>query len=303
MNVRPGAILAVLGLAASASANGAMGLGLEMFDLRYWFAYAVAMVVLEAWLIGRWANVAWPASLGISILANLITGVMCGGIGCFAPLLHGAFVGSVTDPNPFLNAVVLLAAFAVPSGWVESLVWRACLRKSKDTKLLARSVIVHLVTIPVGLSILLISDRPYRGLESTTAWHRRLVLSGEVRRAAEWYIGERQQIPLETDARALGQTLEGYRDPDEGKSNLVSALFQPGFSRFSFGEDWTRPFEINKTIAGRKIVEPKDEAEDHWIWWVRPPYDGTGYQWGLIVELNWGQVKATRDRKELGYNP
>jgi len=298
---RAGAFLAVLGTAATASANGAMGLGLEMFDLRYWFAYVVAMVVLEAWLIGRWAKVSWPASLGISILANLITGVMCGGIGCFAPFLHGAFVGSAIDPVPFLNAIVLLAAFAVPSGWVESLVWRACLRKSTETKFVARSLIVHLATVPVGLSILLIPDRPYLGLESTTAWHRRLVLVGEVRKAAEWYIGEKAQIPPETDARALGQTLEAYRDPDEGKSSLVSALFQPGFSRFSFGEDWTRPFEINKTIVGRKFIDAEGEVDEKWAWWVRPPYDGSGYQWGLIVELNYGQVKMSHDAKELGY--
>jgi hypothetical protein len=279
-----------------------MGLGLEMFDLRNWFAYVVAMVALEAWLIGRWAKVPWKASLGISILANLITGVMCGGLSCLAPILHGVFVGSRTDPNPFLNAIVLLAAFGVPSGWIESLVWRTCLRKSSETKFVARSILIHLVTIPVGLSILLVPDRPYLGLEVTTEWRRRMVFTGAVRKAGEAYIGGKQQIPSETNPRDLGRLLDAYRDPEEGVDSLSYALHLPGFSRFSFGENWTRPFEINKAIAGRKIIEPKDQVEEHWVWWIRPPYGSKGHQsWGLMVDLNWGQVKTTRDTTELGY--
>jgi len=42
-----------------ASANGAMGLALEMFDYRTWTVYVVVTIVLEAWIIGVKAGFGW----------------------------------------------------------------------------------------------------------------------------------------------------------------------------------------------------------------------------------------------------
>lgn len=78
-----------------------MGLGLEMFDLRYWFAYVAVMVGAEAWLIGRALKLKWGESVLKSMIGNVITGVFCGGMGCLAPFWHQSFVNTPDGPNPF----------------------------------------------------------------------------------------------------------------------------------------------------------------------------------------------------------
>jgi len=50
--MRRALLLAICCLPVSAHANGAMGLGLELWDLNYWFAYVAAIIVAEAWLTG-----------------------------------------------------------------------------------------------------------------------------------------------------------------------------------------------------------------------------------------------------------
>lgn len=111
--------LGLLLVPAIAWANGSMGLGLEIWSLESWAAYCVAMILLEAWLIGSRAKIAFPKSLLISLCANFVTGMVCGPLGCCAVFLHP---GS-TNPNPLLNSIIVLIVFAIPSGLVESFLW------------------------------------------------------------------------------------------------------------------------------------------------------------------------------------
>ena len=59
LTVRLCAVLAIGALTCMASANGAMGLALEMFDYRTWTVYVVVTIVLEAWIIGVKAGFGW----------------------------------------------------------------------------------------------------------------------------------------------------------------------------------------------------------------------------------------------------
>lgn len=293
------AALVLLLLAAGAQANGAMGLGLEMFDLRYWFAYVAAMVVLEAWLIGRWLKLGWPASLGVSLLANFFTGVFCGGMRLCAPFLHMSFVGSQINPNPFMNAVVLLTGLALPSAYVESYLWRRASIGPGHWPVIKRCLLVHALTVPLGLAILLIPERPYRGAELTTQWHRRMHLR-HVASALGAAVADRNAIPAESDPAKLIQDISTYIDevsPDE----LELALYEPRFSRFSMGETRMEPLEINRALLGRKIPAQADGSEPKWTWFIRSRDVGIGYRWGIAIYPSDGGVEFTRDRKRLGY--
>lgn len=294
------AAFTLLLLAAGAQANGAMGLGLEMFDLRYWFAYVAAMVVLEAWLIGRWLKLGWLASLAVSILANFLTGVLCGGMGCFAPLLHGSYVGSQTNPNPFMNAVVLLSGLALPSAYVESYLWRRAVKSPDHWPVIKRCLVVHALTVPLGLAILLIPERPYRGAELTTQWHRRMHLRHVARALAE-AVADRNAIPAESDPAKLIQDISTYIDSEVSRDELELALYEPRFSRFSMGESRKEPLEINRALLGLKIPPQSDGSEPKWTWFIRSRDVGIGYRWGIAIDVGYGEVKLTRDRKELGY--
>lgn len=294
------AALVLLLLAAGAQANGAMGLGLEMFDLRYWFAYVAAMVVLEAWLIGRWLKLGWPASLGVSLLANFFTGVFCGGMGLCAPFLHGSFVGSQLNPNPFINAVVLLSMWALPSAYVESVIWRRAAKRPDHWLVIKRSLLVHVLTVPLGLAILLIPERPYRGAESLTQMHRRIKLK-YVERGLEAAIGESGAVPARAEPAALIKQIAPYLDPDDPVDELEAVFYEPRFSRFATGEARKHPLEINRRLLGRKIPESSQSIEEQWMWFARPADNRTGYQWGLAIETGTGRVHVTRDRKQLGY--
>jgi hypothetical protein len=294
------AALTLLLLAAGAQANGAMGLGLEMFDLRYWFAYVAAMVVLEAWLIGRWLKLGWPASLGVSLLANFFTGVFCGGMGLCAPVLHGSFVGSQVNPNPFMNAVVLLTGLALPSAYVESYLWRRAAIGPGHWPVIKRCLLVHALTVPLGLAILLIPERPYRGAELTTQWHRRMRL-GQIERALGTFVIDRNMIPASPEPAKLIQEISPYLDPELSRDELELALYEPRFSRFSMGDTRKEPLEINRALLGRKIPAPAYVSDPQWTWFIRSREVGIGYRWGIAIYPSDGAVKFTRDWKQLGY--
>ncbi len=265
-----------------------------MFDLRYWFAYVVAIVVLEAWLIGRWMKLSWPKSLGVSTLANLVTGGLCS-LGCIAPLLHQSFVGTRENPNPFLNAIILLTVFALPSAWVESIAWRLASKEKSELKHVGRVVFVHLITIPVGLAILLIPDRPYQGLR----WARSLHVAI---RAAERYVGEHEALPTATEPRSLANQLKPYTSKKD-QDNLVLSLYRPDYSRFSSGESWKHPYEFNPAVLGKKIPAQNEQSEEKWVWWIRSPKDSTRWGRGIMVDLHSGSIRHSRDVSELEYKP
>jgi hypothetical protein len=163
---------AMLIAATPAYANGAMGLALATFEWPLWLIYVGTTVILEAVLFGVWLRVPPFRALGLSILANALTGLIGGyfsGIPSYA--FHSAF-GTATDPNPFGRIVLLFALSAALSAWLEAKVWIAGTRgldkPASPQRVTAISVAIHFLTLPVGLAILLSPERPYPGLEGQT---------------------------------------------------------------------------------------------------------------------------------------
>ena len=296
MRFKVGAMVAVLGIAASAQANGAMGLGLEMWDLRYWLAYVVAMVALEAWLIGRWLKISWIKSAVISIVANAVTGGLGAASGFFAPFLHISIIGSSANPSPFPNAIALLTLFAIPSGWIESIVWRWATRTKDVWPFVKHVLLVHLITVPIGLAILLIPERPYPGLEITTAYGRRAALYN-VSIALENYVRAYEALPGSQTVDGLARELVPHSFSND--SDMTVALHHGTFSRFSTGDSWQHPFEINPELVGMPLIID-EKAEEQWVWYLRTPDMGTGYRWGLVIDLNTGDVRPESDSASLG---
>lgn len=219
-------------LSATASANAAMGLALEMFEFRTWIVYACVMVLLEAWLIGTKLGFAWLNSILLSLLFNLITAFTCV-IGCFAPFLHGTFIGSQLNPNPFFDAVFLLALFGVISGGVEGFFWGTALRLRREAKpVLLRSIGAHLIGVPVALVILLIPARPYRGLEASTGFQR----SFFVRLAVRGAYRERSSKPGPFRQFGTFDELMAAVPPDRAHTDDWAARYEPDYHRFDTGE-------------------------------------------------------------------
>ncbi len=262
-----------------------MGLGLEMFDLRYWFAYVGAMVIFEAWLIGRWFKVSWGVSILVSVIANTFTGVLCGGLGCCAPILHQSFVGSKLDPNPFWNAVALLAGLAIPSAWLESIVWRRAVKGHSDWEVIKRSSFVHLLTVPLGLAILLIPAEPYRGLSSG----RSLTF---VTRALRDYVRDKEHLPTSSDPRRLVEELAPYLG--EHRKEAIYTLFEVDRSRFATGERWRYPKEINRAVLGKRVPD-EPTGDPRWVWFIRDRREFEGRRGGVAIDLNSWDVQIMVD--------
>ncbi len=275
-----------------------MGLGLEMWDLRYWFSYVLAMIVLESWLIGRWAKLSWPVCIGVSVLANAVTGFGCGAAGLVAPILHYPIVGSTFNPNPFVNSVALLLLFSIPSAWIESIVWRWTTKPKEIGKFVKRVFLVHLAMVPVGLAILLIPERPYVGMEAFTSSWRRMEFRS-LRDEIGTYIGEQERLPVSTNVRGVATELAPYLNSTS--SDFAYSLYEPDFGRFSIGERWRKPFEVNESIAGRAITVAEPEKPTNLVWYIRRPYRGAEQNFGLVVDLSTGMVEFTIDDNKLGY--
>lgn len=169
---RLGGLFILCLLSATAHANAAMGLALEMFVPWTWAIYVVAMIAIEAYWIGRRDGLDWPRSVTNSAIANLVTATL--GVGCLcqglAPFLHGAFIGSSVQPRPLPNACVLLVIVGLLSAVVESTIWSR--RTPRRQSYLKPSIIAHLIGVPFALIVLLIPERPYVGLEAITNHQR-----------------------------------------------------------------------------------------------------------------------------------
>lgn len=301
MRFKVGAIVAVFCIAASAQANGAMGLGLEMWDLRYWFAYVVAIIALEAWLIGRWLKISWFKCILISVLANSITGSLCSVWNPLASLLHWNIVGSQTNPSPFPNAIALLTLFAIPSGWVESVIWRWAAKTNDVWPFVKHVLMVHLITVPVGLVILLIPEHPYRGLEATTDYSRRRDVM-RVEQALQDYVMVNESLPKSNAVKGIASELAEFamnRDEHE----LALTFYVPELTRFNTGERWEHPFEVNPDLVGKHLdTEYGGVGEEDWVWYIRRPDTGIGYGWGFVVDVNSWNIKFEHDFEKL-YGP
>lgn len=280
-----------------AFANGAMGLGLEQWDPTVWMVYVVAMTAVEAWLMGRWLGLGIPESIVVSILANLMTGVGCGLMGCMAPFLHYPLVGSTADPNPLLSALALLALFAIPSALFEGIFWDRMYRKGRKNQpggqgVLGRLLLIHLALVPVGMAILLIPDRPYLGYEAFARGARQY----ELRLFADdlsVYTYEKHHLPAATTVESLLKEVPHFTlHQDRKRSNVF--LHVPVFGRFAAGNESTVPYRLNKAIAGMKVDPEADYDEPQWEWYIEPPNRDS---WGIRVELQSGAFEFVRDSR------
>jgi hypothetical protein len=273
----------ILTLPTLTLANGAMGLGLEMFQLSYWLVYVVVIVVFEAWWIGRKSGVSWATSLSVSALANLCTALMCPQV--FAPLFHQSFLGSQLNPNPFGNAVVLFVVFGFLSAILEFLIWHLV---AKQMGLLRRSIVAHMLSVPVALAILLVPVQPYQGLQAFARHPRRWGLERWAQRTLAVKIQEDGRVPT---VRSVEDAITTVRS-DEDPVDLWAAAYAPNFNRFSTGETRSKPYLWNSDLNSKKIG-----GDEHWVWLIRPPE--LKYMRVIEIDLSTGMIKARNyDAKE-----
>jgi len=276
-----------------------MGLGLEQWDLNYWFAYVVATVVFEGWYIGKRLGLPSWRSLSVSILANLFTGVLCAGGGLLAPFLHSSFVGTAANPNPLLNAVALLAIFAIPSGLFEYLFWRTMLTKGNREcsigGLFKRTMVAHLLVIPLGLAILLVPDRPYRGLEAVANSQRRTKLYA-FRIDLDAYIQEHSALPPATDFDELLREVPPTTTMPNTDPRWVM-FYTAQYGRFATGEARHLPMRLNPAIVGKHVVIDGEFDEGRAVWYVKPGITNGPPAWGIKVDPVSGATKLAHVTK------
>lgn len=277
--MRNSVILAIVALPAISSANGAMGLGLEMFHLGYWLIYVIAMIVFEAWWIGRRSGVGWGVSLGISLLGNLITAMLCSQLA--APALHQPVVGSRLNPNPLINAVILFLGYGLISAVLEAALWQSL---TQGKRLLWRSIAAHFLSVPIALAILLIPEHPYVGLDAFTQHFRRWTLERWAKRNLQDQIQGKERIP------SFASVDEAIRAiPLESEPDAWAAGYKANYRRFSVGEDQGTPYEWNRELNSKAI----GGEDDSWIWLIRPPKEM--YRRVIEVNLLTGEVRARSD--------
>jgi hypothetical protein len=293
-----GVLLLLFAIGPIATANGAMGLGLEQWDPRYWLAYVGAMVAFEAWFIGKWLALRWYKALTVSFVANFVTGFMCGLGGLCAPGLHSVFIGTNANPNPFWNSIALLAIFALPSALVEVIFWQAMFKRGRDLtkgewKILGRSTVAHLISIPIGLGILLIPERPYLGME-TWAVHARRFEMRQLAKDLEAFVATQGHFPLAKSIEALVQEVPAAEDDMWAKDRPV-VLYTPDFRRFDTGEAKRHPFVLSTELGGKKIDIEGSDVED-WRWYLSPSFVAHrwNYGWGIRVEVHSGRFECVR---------
>lgn len=275
-------LIGLLATAVSALANGAMGLALEMFEFKTWFVYVAAMLIIEAWMIGRWIGVSWPSSFGVAISANAFTAFCCPAV--LTPVLHYSMVGTQANPNPFWNAVALLTSFAFVSAFFESFFWVWSAHKRGKEWVMWRVLLAHLVGVPLALAILLIPPRPYVGLEA---------FANGARRGSRFDIGrdvaldlmDGNPIPRVENAEQLFRHYAGH--PVFGrqlKPIQWEAAYQARFTRFSTGESRLEPIEFNRELAGKKARDLPPET-----WLIRWKTE-SGYRQAIILQRDPGST-------------
>ena len=287
VGLRPFLIFVLIaGMAASAYANSSMGLALEMFDYAYWGPYVLAMIVLEAWIIGRKLGDRWYKAFGISLVANAFTAGCCCPMCCSS--FHGSLVGSGENPNPFLNGVALFTIFGVVSATLEAVFW--AIRREGVTAwfIWRQSFLAHVIGVPVALLILLIPNRPYKGLEATTNGSRSRELQVALKRygmdASDKGLARISGVPELIQRFEAGKGTSP--DPD-----AWTAAYRANMHRFDFGEAKREPYEWNSRLAGLRLINSSSgNQEDAPVWLLRYK-DGSGFG-GYALSLASGSVSA-----------
>jgi hypothetical protein len=297
------ASLLVLLTAQPALANGAMSLALATFAWGPWLLYVAATVVFEAALMGRWLGIRFARALWTSLLANGLTCILgtvlcCSGI--FGYMLLGVF-GSRLDPNPLGQTLLAFTLFALVSAYLEAFLWidDALEGPSRGHKeVLKRSLVVHLLGVPVGLCILLAPERPYAGLESQVAGLRRRD-DRELLRALQEYVVEHEALPQDRTFGGVLQRLRPRLSPDAHahRRDGWTLAYEPVYHRFDRREMRRNPIEWNAALAGKRLGTGPLRT----LWLCRSR--NNSFEWGWVVTLPAGNIKRTINPVEIGYPP
>jgi hypothetical protein len=282
--MRPRGVLALLGLPAVSAANAAMASsGLMIFGMQMWLWYVLATVVVEAVLMGWWLKLPAKRSIGASVLANFMTGIL--GV----LLMCSAFIGSVTIPESFHNwnpdplAVALRAmlVYGLFSAVIEAAIWARA--RTRDTRaqwrVVPKSIAVHIASALIGLGVLLIPEHPYQVLAGYTDIHR----TYNLRNAFRDYVSAYEAIPRGKTMEEAIRSLGPFRNYLGADPNVQwTAGYVADWKRFDRGEMRRRPREWNQAIAGKSVQDiPKGG-----VWIARWP--GTRLVWdGSEVKVEW----------------
>jgi hypothetical protein len=281
-------------LSSLALANAAMGLGLEMFDLRTWLVYVVATVAFEAWFIGIRSGYGVWKSMGISIGANFVTALCC------PQILAPAFHNDTINPNPIFYIVEVLFWYGLVSAVFEGFIWapgKSIFIGPWRESIKVRSIFAHMLGVPLALVILLLPPRPYVGLERTVGTWRRI----EILRTVMKDLGN----DIDADGRVpkLGtveELIDKYARNHEylGHDAWVGA-YLPDYGRFDTGEARRSPLELNRSVAGMKIGEDDKHKGPTTVWVIRGRRGD--YCFGYLLDVGTGELKATYSSRLLGY--
>jgi hypothetical protein len=312
MNRLRAAILVVaLLLPALAAANASMGLALEMFDYTPWLIYVAVTVVFEAWMIGGWLRLHWLACIGVSIFANSFTALCCPMVA--TPMLHEAYIGGKLNPSPFLTVVVWLVVLGLFSAVFESAFWywaRLASKKARSEHPLRRSILAHMVGVPLALIILLAPAHPYRALSITMGERRPILweaLLGTLRISEN---GDGVTVPSVKSVPALLRLAETTSNPKARDvtwpAETWTAAYVMDYGRFDLGETKRHPVEWNVAAAGKtfKLSDSMKEVVGPWL--VRYRFED-GRVGGLCLnlggsEFDWQRLKYSDDPVALGYS-
>jgi hypothetical protein len=280
-----------------------MLLALATFAWRYWLAYVLVTIIFEAIALGRWLRVPFAQAFKCSLEANLLTALIGGFFsGLFCAAL--GFYGGRLNPNPFGQTLMLFTLFGSLSAIIEASVWMGAIKKATGEEssaiihpgnVIARSVLVHLVGVPLGMAVLLIPARPYPGLEGQVYTTRVYYLEErEIKKALQDYIGEHQAWPPVHSYGELLQMLKPKLDHFANDPDLWAAAYVPEYHRFDTTEKQRHRIEWNNRASGYKFSD--DIASSFWL--IRS--QSHGFCEGLVLDS--GGVKRTADRKALGYD-
>lgn len=296
-------ILVFCAISGVAFANGSMGLALEMFDIRTWSIYVLAMVGLEAWLIGEKGGYDWQRSLLISAFANGTTAFFCTGM--IGVALHSFGY----NPDPLLYVTEMLFWFGLGSAYIESIVWSfwkpnvqlpptehrfgRIYRKS----LVLRSFLAHMAGVPVALVILLSPSHPYEGLSSLVHYQRRMAMDRVMKSFGESLAGK-DMVPA---IGSMDQIVSTYA-PDYVKSRegAWAIAYVPEYTRFDRSEQRRHPWQWNPAVSGATLTtDGNDKTDRGEIWLCRVSWND--YTEGYVLDRNTGLVSRTSDPEKLGY--
>lgn len=284
----------LLMLAAFASANWAMAPALTIFDPWAGTVYILAILVSEAWIIGRKLDQPWSRIIITCVAANLVTALF--GFVLGLPTIGFVAVGGLANPNPLLTAILLLSIFGLLSGAFESLFWLTIRKETPKSKVFWNTMLAHAVGIPLGLFILLLPPRPYVGLEDVVFRIRRIRMNRAFQELND-DLRAGEPFPNVSSAPELMKYLAMHsrRYPKENV-DLLATAYAPTFSRFSTGPENGKPLEFNKAVAGKKLSSSLKDP----IWIVR---SAAPYRWGFIYEPDRAGIIWTSGSRELNIPP